>query len=479
MTQIDQPPSPGALAGWLVLGVRQLGLTAVTLVGVVVLGRLLGPSDFAVYGYVTVGVTLALAVGDFGLSGRIIRDEVSPRDMQAIFGLQLAMVIGLGVLGATLIGTGAVGGGHQLVVALIFVAMLLALLQTLPTAALERRQDFRRVGVIEVGQRVVFTVGAIVLCLAGLKRVGIPLAAAGAGVASYIGAMISSNWRGRPRFGSARGLLGGFAAHWWHGRLATQLAYTAYPALGGILLTARDVGHLTLSLTIVSFAGLLAPLVARATFPAMSATADHDRRPEVFAEVFRAFAVASVPALAVVVVGARTIVELGFGDGWLGAVPVIRMTCLPTLVGLGLTPSLPLLYLVLEPRRVKWMLVGWFVAQWALGAAGAELFGVLAIPVAGAVSALAVLVLLDRRLRAATGGFSLIGELAPPVTAGLLGTGVGVLVVSALGEGLGAAAGCVACLVVYAVAIGSRRRLLDPRQLSRALSKGLRPLASS
>lgn len=464
---------PRALGSWLVLGVRQLALTLVTLGGVVALGRMLGPGDFALYGYVTVGLTLALAVGDFGISGRIIRDQGDREDVRVLFGVQLAIVLALGAVAAPLLLLGVVGGDHRLQVALLVGAMLLVLLQTLPTARLERLQDFRRVGQIEVGQRVLFTVGAVALVAVGLRETGIPLAALLAGAVAYAAALLATGWRVRPRLAAPRSVLGGFAAHWWHGRVAAQLAYTAYPVLGGLLFGAVEVGQLTLALTVASLATVLAPLVARATFPAMVAAGERGR-PEVFAGVFQAFAVASVPVLALVVVCAPAIVEIGFGDEWAGAVDLVRAMSVPALVGLALTPSLPLLYLELEPRTVKRILLGWFAAQWLVCILFAELFGVVGLPLGAALAAGVATLALDRRLDAAT-GFSLVRDLVPAVVAGVPATAAGLGLAQALGDGPGAslAAGAV-CLVVYAIAVGPRRRLLDPRQLARALAEGVR-----
>jgi len=70
---------------------------------------------------------------------------------------------------------------------------------------------------------------------------------------------------------------------------------------------------------------------------------------------------------------------------------------------------------------------------------------------------------------------SLVRDLLPAVVAGVPATAAGLGLAQALGDGPGAslAAGAV-CLVVYAIAVGPRRRLLDPRHLARALAEGVR-----
>ena len=331
----------------------------------------------------------------------------------------------------------------------------------------ERRLQFGLLGGIEVGQRLLLTIVAIALAAAGATTLAVPVAATAAGAAAYVAVLAAARWKAKPALGGLREMLGGYAAQWWQGRMAAQLAYAAYPVLGGVLLGAEAVGLLTLGLAITGFATLLAPLVARATFPAM-APVETEERLAVFAGVFRAFIVVSVPALVFVALAAEPLVDVALGPVWDEAVPVVRATCLPAIVGLLLTPSLPLLYLVLDPRRVKRELVGLLIGQWAFGAAGMALFGVLALPVASFAVAGLVVLRLDRRLRRTT-GFSLVAEVARPLGAGGCRPRREPPVRTSR-RSVGVAATVVAASAVYVLAAGSLRAVLHPRRMAEAFA---------
>lgn len=461
-----------ALGGWLVLVLRQAAITLITFGGIVTLGRLLGPADFALYGYTTIGVTVALAVGDLGLAARIIREGPEQELLRRAFGAQLIAAAAIAVLGAAIIALAPWSGGQRLAAALLLVAILLAALQTLPTAVLEARLAFRTVSLVEVAQRALFTVAAVALAVAGAELEAVPAAAALAGVLAYAGIVRGARWSLRPRFGRQRGLLRGFASDWWQGRLATQLAYAAYPVLGGLLFSGREAGYIVLGLTITSFSVLLAPLVARSTFPAMSGAGAGERW-EVFREVFGAFVVLSLPLLAVTAVSTDALVRLLFGDAWQGAVGIVRLTCVATLFGIALTPSLPLLYMLLDSGFVRRVLVGWAVAQWLLTPVAALALGPLAPAAVGAAAGAVALFLLDRRLRREA-GLSVSAELARPlaVTAAAMAAGAGVLL--AVGGTAGGLAGAGVLLAVYAALAVGLGGIPQPRRMLGAFSSSLR-----
>lgn len=461
-----------ALGGWLVLALRQAAITVVTFGGIIVLSRLLGPSDFALYGYTTISVNLALAVGDFGMAARVIRDDAEPELLRRLFGAQLLGVGLVGSAGAAVVALAPWEPHARIAAALVGVAVVLAALQTLPTAILEQRFAFNQASQIEVAQRTVFTVGAVILALVGASTAAVPAAAVGAGVLGVLAASRAARWKIRPIFGRVRRVFGGFASDWWQGRVATQVAYAAYPVLGGLLFAARDVGFIVLALNITSFSVLLAPLVARATFPAMAASVPSERW-DVFRRVFIAFIVLSLPILAAIALLADDLLPTLFGDQWAAAADIVRVTCLATLFGVALTPSLPLLYLLLDPQSVRRTLVAWAVAQWALTPLVALPFGALAPAIVGATAGAVALFRLDRLLWLQT-GFSLVLESGRPLIAILAASVVAGAVQLALPGLEGAVAAATTLLIVYALALRSMGLRPSPRHLIRSLAGGLR-----
>lgn len=460
-----------AFGGWLVLVARQAGLVAITFGGVVVLGRLLGPADFAVYGYTTIGLTLALAVGDLGLSAAIIRGELSASMLRRALGAQLiaiAVATGAGVLALAMIPMDA---ETRTVAALIGTALLFAALQTLPTALLERRLDFRAVSQVEVGQRAAFTLVAVVLASLGAHLLAVPVAAVLAGAAAYAAALSLVRWRAKPVFRGALSAMRGFGSQWWQGRVAAQASYASYPVMGGLLFTPAEVGFVILALTITSLSTLLAPLVARATFPPMAAATVHDRA-AIFRPVFNAFVIVSLPVLAFTFVYAEQIVSGVFGAEWDGAIEVLRMTCVTCIFGIVVTPSVPLLYLLLDPAYVKRVLVLLAVTQFALIPPLTPVVGILAPPLAGVLSGGLTLLLCDSRLRR-TRDLSLIREIWLPLLGAVIAATVGAAILSVSSGPAGLMFAGVGVLAVYWVSVRERAHLLRPRRLLRMLGASL------
>jgi PST family polysaccharide transporter len=459
-----------ALGGWLILVGRQVVLTLLTFGGVVALGRLLGPADFALYGYTTIGVTLALSVGDLGLGARLIHTPPSPAQLSRMFGAQLS------VAGLLMVALGAVAllmpEGDRLAAALVGAAIVLAALQALPTAELERRLSFGTVAAVEMAQRAVFVAAAVALAAAGAEAVAVPAAAVGAGAGAYAAVLVLTRWSVRPRLGGIRESLAGFGSEVWQGRLAAQVSYAAFPVLGGLLFSAREVGFLVLGLTVTSLATLMAPLVARVTFPAM-ATSEPEERLPVFREVYGAYVIVSLPLLAVLAAFGTDIVEAIFGEQWRDAAPALRLLCAAAALGTALTPSIPLLYLVLEPRWVKRVLVGWTVTMWVLTPLLAPLVGLVAPVLAAITAGTVALVRLDLRLHRAT-RFSLVRATLPALAAATLAGGAGWLVHQAAGGTSGLALGLAALLATYAAAGAAVGLRLDPRGLLRAAGGAVR-----
>src|SRR5262249_19516313 len=154
------------------------------------------------------------------------------------------------------------------------------------------------------------------------------------------------------------------SSHWWQSRIANQLSYAAYPLLGGIIFTSREVGLMVWALAFSSVPALLAPMVARAVFPALART----RAPaqvDVYRPLFRALLMIGLPLVAALLACAEPLTVYVFGgEKWTDGIPLLRLESITTLIGLILSPLVPLLFLSLSPRLVKWLMVGSAIALW-------------------------------------------------------------------------------------------------------------------
>lgn len=430
------------MRGAALLAVRQGLVSVITLAGVLALSVMLGPSDFALYGYVTTVILVAAAVGDLGLGASLIKGRPSAMHLRGSLALQLAFWLPACVLGAAAGSALGAYGFSTTTTVLLFVALLLLCLQTMPTALLERKMAFGSVATVETAQRLVFVAAAVGLAAASPEQWSIPLAAVLSALVSLPVTLILARWRWTPRFARGEPLFRGFSSHWWQSRIANQLTYAAYPLLGGIIFTTHQVGLMVWALAITSVPALLAPMIARAVFPAIARVGEPEQV-AVYRQLFKGLLLLAVPFVAALFVCAEPLTRYFFGEKWLEAVPLLRLESITTLLGLALTPIVPLLFLALEPRRVKWMMVASTAAIWALAPLIALVASFKAISIAQIAVATTLLAAVDLMLRRSR-GYSPAADMLP----GLAGLAVAV----AVGLPLAATAGNAAVTVAIGAA---------------------------
>jgi len=403
-------------AGW--LAIRQ-GVTALfTFAGIVVLSALLPPADFALYGYATTVILLAASVGDLGLGAALIRGDSGDRHLKGSFALQLVFWV---PVCATIAAVGSIGDGvfgfSLATISALSAALLLLSLQTLPTALLERQLRFSTLVAIETAQRLIFVTVAILLAATSGSQSSIPIAILIAAAAGYPVTLIATGWRWFPQFVRGEPIFRGFSSDWWQARIANQVSYAAYPLLGGLLFAAADVGYMVWAVAITSVPALLAPTVARAVFPAIARASD-DEKARIYRQMFRGVLLLGVPLVAIIFTCAEPLVRYVFGERWLSAVPLLRLESVTTLIGLALTTVVPLLFLTLSEKKVKWLMVMAASATWLLVPVLALIMSYRAVSVTTIVVTATVLVVVDLSLRRRL-DYSLLSEMVP-ATIGLL-----------------------------------------------------------
>ena len=423
------------MRGAALLVVRQVLVSLVTLAGIVALPLLLGPSDFGLYGFATTVILIAAGIGDLGLGASLIKGEPTPRRLSGSFALQLIFWVPFCGVAA---GAGAaleVYGFSSATLVLLLGGFLLLCLQALPTALLERRLAFGAVTAVEVSQRLVFVGTAISLAALEPEQWSIPLAVFCSAVIGYPLALLLSGWRWAPRLDRGEPLFRGFSSHWWQSRIANQLSYATYPLLGGLMFTSEELGLVIWALTVSSVPALLAPTVSRSVFPALS-RADPREQIEIYRRLYRGLLFVGMPAAAALLASAEPLTLEVFGEEWRDGIPVLRLECITTIIGLAVAPATPLLFLAESPSRVKWLMVGWTIAVVVLSPLLLPVADFLAISIAQIVCGAAALAITDWMLRRAR-GYSPVRDMLP----GLAGVAVAVAAALPLADEVGGIAG--------------------------------------
>jgi O-antigen/teichoic acid export membrane protein len=449
-------PGPAAIRGASLLLLRQALVSLLTLAGVLALSVLLNPSEFALYGYATTAMLVAAAVGDLGLGASLIRGEtLQPEHLRGSFALQLCFWIPVCLVGVAIGSALSIYGFTPATTSLLFGALFLLSMQALPTALLERQMQFGAIAIVEVIQRVVFVGIAVALAVTSPAQWSIPFAAMAAAMVSYPMVLILARWRWQPSFHRGEPLFRGFSSHWWQSRIANQMSYAAYPLLGGLLFTSREVGLMVWALAVTSIPALMAPMVARAAFPAMARAAP-ELQISVFRPLFKGLLLLGLPLIAALLCCAQPLTEYILGQQWLDGVVLLRLESVTTLLGLVLTTVVPLLFLVSSPRRVKRIMVGWTIAVVALGTLLAPIASFKSISIAQIVVATTVFVIVERILRKER-SYSLLKDMWPGLAGLVAAIAVGIPVAANVTNAAGAlaAAALVGTVqIVVTVALG-------------------------
>jgi polysaccharide transporter, PST family len=163
-------------AGAVLLTIRAVGAQAVGFIGMLVLARLLSPTDLGMVAFGTTIVTIGNFFADGGLGAALIRrgDHPTVDELRALLAFQLilAFVIALGV---AVVGFQA--GTTGAVTAIMACSLPLLALRAPHAIALERSLEYRPIAATEFAEAVVYYACAIGMVAAGWGVWGVALAA--------------------------------------------------------------------------------------------------------------------------------------------------------------------------------------------------------------------------------------------------------------------------------------------------------------
>jgi O-antigen/teichoic acid export membrane protein len=344
--------TPGSLRRSVISGVQwtTASALAVTLIGVLqtaVLARLLEPRDFGLIAVVFVALALAQSFADMGISAGIIARQESDSDtLSSLYWVNIAsgvVVFGL-VVGVTP-GVVAFFGEDELgtLLPVAALAFLIAPVGTQFAVLLQRDLQFSRLATIDVAAACTGAVAAV------------PLAALGAGAASFVGGFLASTsftafalaavggrrWRPRPRvrLRDIRGYVG-FGLYQMGERAINHAAANVdYIVIG------RGLGATALGPYAVAYQIAMRPLtrvnpvLTRVAFPAFARRQSDDAALQRgYLHVVRLVASLSLPLLAVVGATAPVLVPTVFGPQWYDAIPILQVLAAVSAVKIVVNP---------------------------------------------------------------------------------------------------------------------------------------------
>ena len=381
----DGAPVPVAMAQ--MFGAR-IASTVVATVAVAVLGRLLTPSDFGVFGVGLAVLGVAQAVSEFGLSHFLVRrDALSDDDVRSAAGLAIVLSTGIFVSAVTIVLLlGSVAGvdlpGGTLGVAVLLGASLVADAVAMPYEALRQRDvRFRLIAAIAVAQAVVDAGVAIGLASAGVGPTALAAGLFGSRLASALVLVRSSpggsrvrpsrsGWRRFGRFG------GGFAA----ARLMPRVGELAVVSTISRGLGVGPVGLYNRAGTVYSIPDrTIFEAINPVVFPALAkALRSSVSAARVYLDKLDYLSAVCWPAFASIAVLADPLVSVMLGSQWGGAVDPVRILAVAGLFAPFTKMSMKL-FVAMNRIDVHLRVQGAYVAATVVGAAIGGFFSLEAV----------------------------------------------------------------------------------------------------
>lgn len=339
------------------LVIRAVATRLVTLVGMIVLARLLDPEAFGVFAVITVSVTFISLAGDLGVTAALIQQHHDPTasELSTAFHVQLAfwsvitVVIWLAADFIPLVRPDLPSDGPG-IARLMAVGFLLVALRAIPTVRLSRVLRFGPLAAVEVGQQVVYFGAAIVLAAADYGIWSFAIGALLQGVFATVALNVVDGYRiGRTfdRSIAARLLRFGIGAQAAH--VFGWAREAVVPVFGGLAGGFSAVGYLGFAWRNGQLVSAIEQIVTTIMFPALSRLHGERRHRDAMVRSAVEFSFAPVAVIqGWIIATAPILVPTVFSAQWAPAVPALQIICVGSIAG---APTLVLRALLLATGR--------------------------------------------------------------------------------------------------------------------------------
>jgi O-antigen/teichoic acid export membrane protein len=318
-------------------------LRVVSLVGTVLLARILVPADFGAFAVIVLIASALTPFGDLGLGATLIQRQETPtqRDLATVFTAQQfvwLILLALAWLAAPLISLAGSGmpADAEWMIRVAALSVYVNQLRAVPVAMMSRVLRFGPLATIEVIQQIAYAVVAVGVALAG------------GGVWSFVLGLLAQFtlgslltyvvWGHRPHVGldrqSLRSLMG-FGISYQATNILSVVREALIPVYGGLAGGVSAIGFLNFGQRFGRLLGGIDEIIGRVAFPAFSRLqTDVERRALALLHVVETKSVVFGLLLGWAIAVAPTLIAVAFGETWLPATPVFQLTAVSVLVGL-------------------------------------------------------------------------------------------------------------------------------------------------
>ncbi|MBS0419365.1 MAG: lipopolysaccharide biosynthesis protein [Proteobacteria bacterium] len=319
-----------AASGVLWSGVSQAGRVLIQTATLVVLSRLLPPTDFGLLAMAAVVTAFVNLLRDMGTASAVIqRDILGPELLDTVFWFNIGLGITLAIL-VVLLSIPIAAAFHQPRLA----GVLIALAASFPIASsaaahqalMERELQFRTLARIEISSALTALAVAAVAALNGLGVYSLVLNALTATVISTVQLWLASSWRPTARWDREQfRQLWGFSGNLASFQVLNYLARNADTMLIGRFLGATDLAWYNMGYKLMLFPLTnLSAVVFRSLFPVLSRKQnDVSSFAALYLKATGTIALFTAPLMAGVWVLRKPFVAVVFGEKWLPVADVL------------------------------------------------------------------------------------------------------------------------------------------------------------
>jgi len=340
------------------LVIRQGAGSVLRLVAVLVVTRLVGPSEYGYYAAAASVLGVLSTLATFGVDVDLVRvPDVDSRDEHVAFTVITGAALVVGVTAAVLAPLYGRWIDDGAAVAPLRVAMFLIPLAVAPVPArarLERNLDFGVLAVVEVAADLIVVLVSVPLALAG-AGVWAPVAGLGARLLWLCGALpIAARYRPALCWDPDRiRNLARFGGRYTVGRWMSISSTLINPLLIGRLAGPVGVAHVAVASRIIEQVGAVKQVAVRLATPALARVKnDRGRLAAAHAEGSLIQVLGAVPAYAGVAFLAPWLLPALLGPEWSPAVPIVALLAVAASVGAVFNLHAPLLHVLDRPGSV-------------------------------------------------------------------------------------------------------------------------------
>lgn len=392
----DAAESPKARASFGALVARgaawKLGAQIVIQTGrigfMLVLARLLTPSEFGLVAMALVVTGFVIAFADLGLGAALVqRQTIDERDRSTVFWVGLGVGALLTLLGVALSGPLAAFYDEPAVrglTAALSLSFFITALGATQRALLTRDLNFRTLELATIAGVYVGGATGVACALSGVGAWSLVAQQLAIPTVTSLVLWLTSAWRPHMTVSLASlRSLGGYGGNVLGARLTYAVQESALPLIIGRALGPGALGVFSIAyLIVLAPLGRLAIPVGEVLFPAFARLqGDRERMASMWIRALRVLAALCVPAMAGLIVVAPDVIPLVLGEQWVDAVPVVQILALvgllqalsawhgAILLGVGrartlfrATSAFLVVYVVAFVVGVQWGLLGTAVA---------------------------------------------------------------------------------------------------------------------